>query len=110
MNNYMNLKDWNIEQMTGYKPKTTFYTDFSIAERFGEKGIRDTFKRAFEEWKNDVEYLTELVMVLNWKIWEHYEFNEEFANIYNELWRFADGYAIDNLNGDELAYFYNTTD
>ena len=27
----MQLKDWNIEALTGYKPKTTFYTDFSIA-------------------------------------------------------------------------------
>ena len=26
------FKTWNIEAMTGYKPMTTYYDDFSIAE------------------------------------------------------------------------------
>ena len=25
---------WNVEAMTGYKPITTFWTDFSIAEKW----------------------------------------------------------------------------
>lgn len=29
----MKIKTWNIEALTGYKPKTTFYEDFSIADR-----------------------------------------------------------------------------
>lgn len=43
------LKNWRIQELTGYEPKTTFYTDFSLAELFGEKGIRDTFNLAFNE-------------------------------------------------------------
>ena len=35
----------------GYKPITTFWDDFSIADRFGISAIKDTYKRAFEEWK-----------------------------------------------------------
>jgi hypothetical protein len=35
----------------GYNVFTTFWDDFSIADRFGVKGIKDTYKRAFEEWK-----------------------------------------------------------
>ena len=35
----MKLENWTIEEMTGYKPITTFYTDFSIADKFGTKGI-----------------------------------------------------------------------
>lgn len=31
----MTIKTWNIEEMTGYKPQTTFYEDFSIADCFG---------------------------------------------------------------------------
>ena len=31
--------------------KTTFWEDFSIAERFGLSAIQDTFNRAFKEWK-----------------------------------------------------------
>jgi hypothetical protein len=69
----MKIKTWNIEEMTGYKPRTTFYEDFSIADHFGGPAIRDTYSRAFNAWKNNIEYMTELVMVLNWKIWEHYK-------------------------------------
>ena len=46
----------------GYEVKTTFWEDFSIAERFGLSAIQDTFNRAFKEWKEDYEFLTELVI------------------------------------------------
>ena len=64
----------------------------------------------FKEWKNNYKYLTELVMVLNWKIWEHYETNEPLAKLYNDLWEQANNYACNNLKGEELNYFYRTTD
>lgn len=54
----MTITNWNIEEMTGYKPKTTFYTDFSIADNYGVAAIKDTYKRAFDEWHNDTEYVT----------------------------------------------------
>lgn len=94
----------------GYETITTFYEDFTIADRFGVAAIKDTFNRAFNEWKNNYKYLTELVMVLNWKIWEHYEKNKEYAEVYNKLWEKADGYACENLHGEEAEYFYRVTD
>lgn len=107
----MYITNWNIEEITGYKPITTFYQDFSIADKFGISAIKDTFNRAFKEWKTNYKFLTELVMALNWKIWEHQEKNNmEFSILYNELWEKADNYAINNLKDDELDYFYTTTD
>ena len=35
----------------GNEVKTTFWEDFSIAERFGLSAIQDTFNRAFKELK-----------------------------------------------------------
>ena len=93
-----------------YETKTTFFEDFSIAEAFGIDAVKDTYNRAFAEWKTNYVYLTELVMVLNWKIWQHYETNEPLARVYNDLWMKADEYAVNHLNGDELTYFYRTTD
>lgn len=94
----------------GYEMKTTFYQDFSIADKFGASAVRDTFNRAFNEWKGNYIYLTELVMVLNWKIFAHYEKNDELATLYNELWEESDAYALDNLQGEELNYFIRVTD
>ncbi len=91
--------------------KTTFWQDFSIADRFGSKAIKDTYKRAFDGWKNNTEYVTELVIVLNWKIWHHWENgNHELAKIYDELWRKAENWCYKNLKGDDLDYFIKTID
>ena len=104
------IKTWNIEAMTGYTPITTFYEDFSIADNFGATAVEDTYERAFNEWKGDYKYLTELVMALNWKIWEHYGHNDKLGRLYDSLWRKADEYACNNLKGEELSYFFATTD
>lgn len=105
----MKYKDWNIEALTGYKPISTFYMDFSIADHFGKAAIRDTYKRAVEAWINDYKMLTELVMVLNWKIWEHYEQHEEIAQLYQDMYMELNSWALDHLEGDELTYYYQTT-
>lgn len=94
-----------------YEFKTTFWSDFSIADAFGTSAIKDTFDRAFREWKSNYIYLTELVLVLNWKIWEHYEKgNEAVSRLYDGLWSKAQDYAYKHLKGKELDYFWSTTD
>ena len=94
----------------GYELTTTFWNDFTIADRFGISAVKDTFKRAFKNWKSNAVYLTELVIVLNHKIWQYYQSNEALARVYNDLWEEADIYATENLQGEELAFFYRTTD
>lgn len=96
--------------VNGYETITTFWQDFTIADVFGIDAVKDTFNRAFKEWKSDYKYLTELVMVLNWKISQHYEKNRKLALVYNELWKEADEYACENLHGEEATYFFRTTD
>ena len=95
----------------GYEMTTTFWEDFSIADHFGVDAIKDTFHRAFNEWKSDYIYLTELVIVLNHKLWQYYRLgNDALARLYNDLWEKADAYACENLKGDELMHFYQVTD
>ena len=105
----MIIKSFDSEAYCGYKQITTFFQDFSIADNFGESAIKDTYKRAFKEWKNDYKYLTELVMVLNWKIWQHFQTNANYANLYNDLWEEAEDYALNNLKGEAFDYFCKIT-
>lgn len=102
---------------------TTFKQDFTTADAFGISGVQDTFNRAFNEWKDQYQYLTDLVIVLNHKIWEHYRLavanrtdeeaykqHLELGYLYDQLWKQADSYACENLKDNELEYFYRTTD
>ena len=65
----MTFKEFMKE--VGYDPMTTFWEDFSIADKYGIAGVKDTYKRAFSEWKDDYKFFTELTLVLNHKIWQH---------------------------------------
>lgn len=94
----------------GYESFTTFWEDFTIADCFGTDAIQDTYNRAFKAWKDDYKYLTELVIVLNHKIWEWYKKNEEYAELYDKLWKQADEYACEHLKGEEAVYFFKITD
>lgn len=94
----------------GYEMQTTFMQDFDVADRFGIAAIKDTYRRAFKEWKDNYVYLTELVIALNWGIWKWYGRNDSVATVYQELWEKADEYACENLKGDELSFFYRVTD
>lgn len=98
------FEEYGIEQIT------TFDMDFDIAERFGIKAIKDTYERAFNEWKSDYKYLTELVIVLNWKIWQWFNKNNDIGRVYDDLWKKTQNYAYNNLKGEELTYFWRMTD
>ena len=104
----MTFRDFMKEN--GYDVVTTFWEDFSAADIYGIPAVTDTFNRAFEEWKGNHIYLTELVLVLNHKIWQHYKSSPTLAKEYDELWRKADSYAVEHLQGSELEYFYDVTD
>ena len=94
-----------------YEFKTTFWMDFTIADKFGIEAVKDTFKRAFSEWKTNYIYLTELTLVINWKCWQHYENNNiEISKLYSEYYYQLREYGLDNLKGKELEYFIKTLD
>ncbi len=104
------IPSWNIEAMNGYTPITTFWQDFSIADSFGTSAVEDTCRRALNDWKSDYQYLTELSLVLNHKIWQHYEVNDELAQTYDRLWKEVDQYICNHLTGEALSYYYTITD
>lgn len=102
---------WTMAEEMGYSPITTLWQDFTIAERFGISAIMDTYRKGFAFAKGcGYKEVTELVMVLNHKIWAWYERDEAVARVYNGLWEKVDEWACNHLKGAELDYFYQTTD
>lgn len=88
-----------------------FWTDFTIADRFGKSAIKDTYRRAFKGWKDNVEYFASLVMTLNHKTWQYYEAgNDELTALYNELWERADRYGVTHFKGADAEYYYKFLD
>lgn len=61
------LPQWTMAAQIGYEPKTTFWDDFSIADLYDLNAIANTFGDAFKEWRDNVEYIAELALVLNHK-------------------------------------------
>ena len=99
-----------VEQMNGYETKTTFYADMTIAEAWGLAGVKETYDRINRDWRSNYEYYTEFVLVLNHKIWEHYESNEALARLYNDLWQEADAWASENFKGEAAEHYFRVTD
>lgn len=99
-----------IKDEFGYEMKTTFWQDFTIADKFCIAAVKDTYRRSFKGWRSNYIYLTEFVMVLNWKCWYWYGKNNALSEVYKELFYEADEWAQDNLKDNELTYYYKTTD
>lgn len=98
-------------RLLDYECKTTFWNDFSIAERFGVEAIKDTYERARAEWGRDRVYGMELSMVLNHKCWYWYEEqNTKLSQLYTELWEEYHDWVLDNWKGENLTYYLRAID
>lgn len=102
----MNQRNISME-----RPSTTFHLDFRIAEAFGIDAVKDTFNRAFQEWRTNYLYLTEFVIVLNQRCWMHYDKgNMELSKLYSDYYYKAHDWACNNLKGKEFEHYFNVTD
>ena len=103
MNDYRNinpliagaLAEKNFEILMGelkpdYKRCSTFAADFAIADSFGKEAVKETFDRAFNEWKDRPKMMAEMALVLNHNIWRYHETDPELAKVYDECWKQAD--------------------
>lgn len=92
----------------GQEFTTTFPMDFAIADRFGIKAVKDTYNRAFKEWKDDVQYMIEFVTTLNMKCWYwHEQGNIELSEVYSDLYYKAHYACLEHFKGDKARYYYS---
>ena len=107
----MVYEQW-LSTFTDWRPTTQAWQCFSIAERISEQEINSTYKRLFDEMKGNFKTMTELVMVLNHKMFQHNDIpgHRRLCELYSNLFESADSYALKTLKGDELSYFLSVTD
>lgn len=104
------LERMSLEKMLDYKFESSFYEEFSVADEFGPEGVRRHYDTVFEQYKDNLKYLTELVLVLNIKLFLWFKVDDDLGLTYEELWKETDGYALETLKGDDLHYYLHTLD
>ena len=120
---YAHWCEYNFERnlRDDYERKTTYTSDFSIAEWCvpieGMSAIASTLRNALTNWRDDVEFFAEIIIVLNMKAHEHAaRGNWEYAEMYSDLYLDAkclyfDWFDKDNKQHDKaMEYYYDYVD
>ena len=112
MSNLMEILEQkqSLERQFDFHFETTFWEEFSIADNYGSEGVIEHYNLVFNQWKDNLRFLTELVLVLNWKIYQWYQGDDNLGMTYDELWKMTDGYALETLKGDDLHYYLSILD
>ena len=114
-------KNFEANLREDYKRKTTYTSDFSLAEWYvpieGMNAIASTLRNALTNWRDDVEFFAEIIMVLNMKSWEHAaRKNNQYGKMYSDLYYlvrdlYFDWFDKDNKQHDKaMEYYYNYVD
>ena len=92
-----------------------FWQAFTEAEEDGEATVVTIASILYQRWRDDIEELTDLVMIINHKSWDHYRNgNAKYQEVYTELYYKYYEKALDYLEKegreDDLRYFIRTLD
>lgn len=92
-----------------------FWGEFDTAELCGPNTIKGLAEAEFDRYKDDIEALTDLVMVINHKSWNHHDMgNDDMCSLYADLYYKYYEQAIEYLEKEcrdkDLTYFIRTLD
>lgn len=114
-------KNFEANLREDYKRKTTYTSDFSIAEWCvpvdGMNAIADTLRNALTNWRDSVEWFTEIMLVVNMKSWEHAaRHNNNYGRMYSDLYYMVRDLYFDWFDeshpkhAEAIAYYYDYVD
>jgi hypothetical protein len=102
-----------IAANVGKKRETTFFSDLSIAEWYGQKSVKDTYNNVMKSWIGDVKYIAEFCLCLAWKSYQHNEAgNDEMCKLYWGLFTKCQDAIYKHYEGNSEAtsYIFHTLD
>ena len=114
-------KNFEANLREDYERKTTYTSDFSIAEWCvpveGMSAIASTLRNALTNWRDNVEWFAEILLVVNLKSWEHAaRGNNEYGKMYSELFYMVQALYFDWFDennpkhGEAMDYYYQYVD
>lgn len=114
-------KNFEANLREDYERKTTYTSDFSIAEWYvpveGNHAIANTLKSAMDNWKDNIEFFAEIILVLNMKSWEHHaRKNMNYSKMYAELYYMVKDLYFDwfdnshEKHNEAIEYYMNYVD
>lgn len=106
------LPNWSMAEFIGYTPITTFWEDFSVAEKGGIVAINKTFNVAFNEWKTNIKYIAELELVMGHKaeFFASYLRNNKLKEIYYDYYKHLNNSQIEEIYSSYIDKFYEIHD
>lgn len=111
INDAQRFPSFSGEPSEADRPSTLFYADFKVAEAYGIKAVKDTFKNCGDLIKRDWKEVAELSVVLNHLLWEaYYAGMEELAKLYDKLWKEVHGYCLTWEDEERATYYFKLTD
>ena len=92
-----------------------FWGRFDTAELCGSHTIKSVAEASFDEYRDNIEGLTMLVMVINHKSWMHHEIGNDnlcslYADLYYEYYEKAIELLEKEMRDKDLTYFIRTLD
>ena len=109
----MACQEKQLADLKGCERKTTFMSDLSVAEWCSMATGDDMteFFRNFADicnvWKMNEVYMSEFILCVNWKAWEHdARGNSNWAAFYSQLFYGIQSLMYDLYEGDEKRVSY----
>ena len=114
-------RNFEMNLREDYERKTTYTSDFSIAEWCvpveGMGAVADTLRNALTNWRDNVEWFAEILLVVNLKSWEHAaRGNNEYGKMYSELFYMVQALYFDwfdesnKKHSEAIQYYYDYVD
>lgn len=92
-----------------YRYRTDLWDRFTSAEKHGKFAVEIEYRSAMDRHRNRYKDLTELVLVLDRKMWAKYSDDKAMSSLYAELFNKADEYCFEHLKGEKLKYYMEIT-
>ena len=95
--------------------RETFWKAFDDAEEAGLNTVIMIASILYQRWRDEICELTDFVMVVNHKSWEHHRkgnsaLQELYTDLYYEYYEKAINYLESKGRNEELSYFIRTLD